>query len=81
MRGVAAGGGEAGGSMTRVFTLAGYAVIAVAALASELRARRRGNATLADAVTLIMRNRVGRAFVLIAWLWLGWHLFVRVGNH
>jgi hypothetical protein len=66
--------------MTRVLTLTGYVAIAVAIAAYELRARRRGTATIGDALALIMRNRVGRALVVVAWLWLGWHLFVRVGD-
>ena len=42
------------------------------ALAAELRA-------LGDVLAFLMRPRVGRWFVLIGWLWLGWHLFVRSG--
>jgi hypothetical protein len=26
---------------------------------------------------MLTRRRAGRAVVLIGWLWLGWHLFVR----
>jgi Family of unknown function (DUF6186) len=66
--------------VTRAITLAGYVVIAAAIGVSELRARRGGTATIGDALTLLMRRRVGRGIVLAGWLWLGWHLFVRVGG-
>ncbi len=32
-----------------------------------------------DVLAFLMRTRIGRWFVLIGWLWLGWHLFVRSG--
>jgi hypothetical protein len=35
--------------------------------------------TLGDVLSFLMRSRVGRWFVLIGWVWLGWHLFVRSG--
>src|SRR6266566_3896858 len=35
--------------------------------------------TLGDVMSFLMRSRVGRWFVLIGWVWLGWHLFVRSG--
>jgi Family of unknown function (DUF6186) len=66
--------------MTRTLTLVGYVAIAVAVVTYELRARRRGTATIDDALTVVLRSRIGRALVLFSWLWLGWHLFVRVGD-
>jgi Family of unknown function (DUF6186) len=65
--------------VTRTVTLAGYALIVVAMLATELRARRTGRATIADAVDVILRTRIGRLVILAAWLWIGWHVFVRRG--
>lgn len=59
--------------MTRAVTLAGFALIAVAAVLLELTARHRGRATLADTIA-----RAPRLLVLTTWLWLGWHLFARV---
>jgi Family of unknown function (DUF6186) len=35
--------------------------------------------TFGDVLSFLMRSRVGRWFVLIGWIWLGWHLFVRSG--
>ena len=67
--------------MNRPLTLAGYAVIAAAIVAYEIRALRLGRATFDDAVTVVMRTRLGRVLVLAAWLWLGWHLFVRTRDH
>jgi hypothetical protein len=64
--------------MTRAVTLVGYAVFVTAAVALELTARARGRATFGDVVTLSLRRRPVRLVVLAAWLWLGWHLFVRV---
>ncbi len=64
--------------MSRAVTLWGYAVLAVAALAYQvvgLAVRR--TATLGQALTRVMRPRAGRVLVLSAWLWTGWHLFVR----
>lgn len=64
--------------MTRLVTLAGYAAIAAGALGVELAARRRGRGTLGDALAATLRPWPVRLAVLAAWLWLGWHVFVRV---
>jgi hypothetical protein len=64
--------------MNRALTIAGYLVLAVSIVAYELRSRRRGTATFGDALRLLVRARAGRMLVLVAWLWLGWHLFARV---
>jgi hypothetical protein len=63
----------------RAVTLAGWVVLAVAATAVELRARARPSrlVTLGTAVALALRIRFVRFATLAAWLWLGWHLFVR----
>lgn len=58
--------------MTRTITLAGFTLIALAALALELRSRRTDRATLPDTLT-----RAPRPLLLTTWLWLGWHLFTR----
>lgn len=58
--------------MTRAVTLAGFALIAVAALLLELSARHHGRATLPDTLA-----KAPRLLVLTLWLWLGWHLFTR----
>ncbi|MGH8973084.1 MAG: DUF6186 family protein [Acidimicrobiia bacterium] len=64
--------------MTRNLTLAGYALVAAAGLAFELAGRlRHRTPTLAEAALVLTRRPVPRALVLLGWLWLGWHLFVR----
>jgi Family of unknown function (DUF6186) len=64
--------------MTRSVTLLGYALVVVAAVSLDVAARRRGSGTCGDALALILRWRPARFVLLAAWLWLGWHLFVRV---
>ena len=56
--------------MTAGLTLAAYAAVVVAAVALEVAARRREAAAL--------RIRPVRVALLAGWLWLGWHVFVRV---
>jgi hypothetical protein len=64
--------------MTRFVTLLGYALLAVAAVGTEVAARRRASGTFGDALTFTLRSGPARIVLLGAWLWLGWHLFVRV---
>jgi hypothetical protein len=65
--------------MTRLITLAGYAVILTAAVALDVGARLRpGHATFGEAVAVVLRPWPVRLAVVAAWLWLGWHLLVRV---
>lgn len=59
-------------------TLGGYALIAIAAIAIELRARRTGRlATFGDALDRALRHWPFRILLQAGWLWLGWHVFVR----
>ncbi len=65
--------------MTRLVTLLGYGLIVACALGLELAARRSGRlATFGQALDLILRRWPFRLVLLAGWLWLGWHLFVRV---
>ncbi|HKA82328.1 MAG TPA: DUF6186 family protein [Acidimicrobiales bacterium] len=64
--------------MSRTVTLVGYALLAVAAVGLAVAARRRASATFGDALAFAMRYRPARFAALAGWLWLGWHLFVRV---
>lgn len=65
--------------MSRVLTLAGYALLATSAVGLELAARRGGRvATFGAALSSAVRWPALRVAVLAGWLWLGWHLFVRV---
>lgn len=65
--------------MTRGVTLAGFAVVAGAILVFQaygLATRR--TLTLGDVVGLLARRPAVRILLMAAWLWLGWHIFVRV---
>lgn len=65
--------------MSRILTLVGYAVIAVCAVGLEVAARGSGRfATLPEAISLAVRRWPVRVVLQAGWLWLGWHLFVRV---
>lgn len=68
--------------MTRVVTLLGYAVIGGFGVGLELAARRsRRLATFSEALALARRWWPLRLLMHAIWLWIGWHLFVRVGWH
>jgi Family of unknown function (DUF6186) len=67
--------------MSRDVTLVGYAVLAMAAVGLAVAARRRAFGTFGDALTFAMQHRPARFAALAGWLWLGWHLFVRVHWH
>ena len=65
--------------MTRFVTLVGYGAIAAFAGGLELAARRPGRlARFGEALDLLLRPPALRIIVLAGWLWLGWHVFVRV---
>lgn len=64
--------------MTRLVTLAGYALLVAAAVGVEIAARRRGGTTFGDTLAVVLRPWPARVVVVAAWLWLGWHLFARV---
>lgn len=58
--------------------MAGYLLIAVACLAMEVAGRlSRRFPAMGDAVAIFSRFRFGRPLMLAAWLWAGWHFFVR----
>jgi hypothetical protein len=63
----------------RDVTTAGYGLLVAAAVALTLLARR-GDSRLATGTAFLaslMRTPLGRWTVLLGWLWLGWHTFVR----
>ena len=65
--------------MTRLVTLLGYASVAGGALVLELVARRSKRLpSFGDVLTVILRRWPVRVALVAGWLWLGWHLFVRV---
>ena len=64
--------------MTAGLTVVAYAAVAVAAVALEVAARRREAPGLGEILAAALRIRPVRVAVLAGWLWLGWHVFVRV---
>jgi hypothetical protein len=64
--------------VSRIVTLAGYGVLVAAAVVVEVAARRRGTGTFGQVLTGVVRWGPARLLLVVAWLWLGWHLFVRV---
>jgi Family of unknown function (DUF6186) len=71
--------------MNRTITLAGYVVLAAALVLlqlSALRARRqhrvRRPLTFGELIVAVVQRSQIRLPLLVAWLWLGWHLFARV---
>lgn len=63
----------------RALIVAAYVAIVAGALVLEASARRRGTpATFGATWSSVGRYRPARLLVLAGWLWLGWHLFVRV---
>lgn len=65
--------------MSRTVILVGYAAIAVCAIALEAAGHRgRRGARLSQVLSTALARRAVRVAALAAWLWLGWHLFVRV---
>ena len=64
--------------MAQVAILAGYVVLALLAMALSLPARgRRPYASPTAFVATIMSHPAGRWIVLLLWMWVGWHFFVR----
>ena len=66
--------------MNRGVTIAGYALLVLAAVSYQLAAVvRRRTATLGQALRPVKRFLLARLVLLGGWMWAGWHLFVR-GN-
>ena len=64
--------------MSRTVTLWGYAVLGLAAITCQGFGLLTGRvATVGQAMRSLTRRREGRVVLLAAWLWLGWHTFVR----
>jgi Family of unknown function (DUF6186) len=65
--------------MTRALILGAYTAAVAAAVALEVAARRSGSiATFGATLSAVLRHRPARLLLLAGWLWLGWHVFVRV---
>jgi hypothetical protein len=58
--------------------LAVWVVLAVAVATAEVVALTTSRlVTLGGALTSMLRHRVLKVVLVAAWLWLGWHIFVR----
>lgn len=65
--------------MTRIVTVAGYVLVAVIGLGLELVARRtRRLATFEEMLAAALGRWPLRVLLQAGWLWIGWHVFVRV---
>jgi Family of unknown function (DUF6186) len=64
---------------SRAITVIGFAVVIASLVTLELLARRRASTIpkLGEWLGFVMRPKAGRAFILLGWLWLGWHYFAR----
>jgi len=65
--------------IARTITIIGFAGLTAALVALEIIARRGKTRipTLGQCLGYAMRSRLGRAFILLGWWWLGWHYFAR----
>jgi len=64
--------------VSRELTVIVYLALAVVAAGMELAARLTGRfTTLGNAVGAANRSRAGRWLLIAAWIWVGWHFFVR----
>jgi hypothetical protein len=67
--------------MSEAVTLLGYALVVGAMAVLEARARRRPEGPTAGRVLgVLLRSPAVQLAAGAAWLWLGWHLFVRVSR-
>jgi hypothetical protein len=65
--------------MSRFIVLCGFAAIGAAMMATQVAALRgRRVAPIGGVVRFLLRTWAGRGLLVAAWLWFGWHLFVRV---
>ena len=65
--------------MTRFVTVLGYVLLVLLSVGLELEARRSQRfATFSQVLTLALRRWPVRLLLQAGWLWVGWHLFVRV---
>jgi Family of unknown function (DUF6186) len=63
---------------TRAVTLVGFgAIVGAAVVWTWIAARDRRWASLPEAWDALCRRRLVRIALVVAWIWLGWHLFAR----
>ena len=64
--------------MSRAVTVGGFVVLVLAAVALQVAGIVTGRtATLGQALRRATRRPAARVVLLAAWLWTGWHVFVR----
>ena len=66
--------------MTRVITVIGYLVFAIAGILIWLATqdRKRSTASIPELFHRILHHRTTRIAVICAWRWVGWHFLVSV---
>jgi hypothetical protein len=62
---------------SRSMTFIGFAVIVAACVGWSAVAPRTGRVSLPRLLARLTRSRLARLVVVLAWAWLGWHLFAR----
>lgn len=68
--------------MMPVITVAGYVLVVVIAICLELTAHRtRRVVTFGEMLAVTLRRQPMRLLLQAGWLWIGWHVFVRVDWH
>jgi hypothetical protein len=59
--------------------VAAWCVLALLAIVIEIMARfgTRDLLTMGQVLRCVMRSTVGRWVIVLGWMWVGWHFFVR----
>jgi len=67
------------GPLVRTLTFVIWGILALAALALETAGRLRAGslAPFGQAMRALRAPSVGRAALVLAWMWFGWHVFAR----
>jgi hypothetical protein len=68
-----------GGAVVRALTLALWGALVGVAIVLEVLGRRRVDGLLPgeEVLRTLRAMPAARVVVLVGWMWLGWHLFVR----
>jgi hypothetical protein len=66
--------------MSRAVTLAGWAVLLAGIVVAEVAGRRARGTPAAAVLRVVLHAPTLHLLVGAAWLWLGWHLFVRASH-
>jgi hypothetical protein len=55
----------------------GFVLLALAAIAVEVNARRTARPTAGDLLAIAVSTKAGRLLMVALWLWVGWHFLAR----